>query len=103
MLCHKNQYVKLVQTFGNFPRCDDIVMNRLKFSNIKQIYQRILKKRPVLVNAVQTGILISTGDIIAQSLIERKKLTKIDIERTLHFFVIGIGIVVNTITVFFLS
>lgn len=67
----------------------------IRFSKLRSIYIKVLKRYPVVVQSVEVGILISTGDLISQTFIEKKKLATIDATRTLHFFIIGVGVVVS--------
>lgn len=61
----------------------------MKAREIFQIYQRILNRRPYLVQAIQTGTLMGAGDLIAQTLIEKKSFRDVDYARTLKFSSIG--------------
>ena len=54
-----------------------------------KLYQDVLRRRPYLVQAVQTGALMGSGDLISQTLIERKSITNVDYMRTLKFSSIG--------------
>lgn len=75
-----------------------------KVRGIFQFYQKLLNKRPYLVQAVQTGTLMGAGDLISQSLIEDKALKHIDYRRTLRFSSIGffVGVsIIYYITIFF--
>ncbi|XP_055546142.1 protein Mpv17-like [Wyeomyia smithii] len=57
--------------------------------SLSTLYKRALVKYPILVQSVQSGILMGSGDIIAQTLIEKRKLTGIDGMRAFRFFGIG--------------
>ncbi|XP_038208642.1 protein Mpv17 [Zerene cesonia] len=61
----------------------------MKVREIFQFYQKLLNRRPYLVQAVQTGTLMGAGDIISQTLIEKKSLKEFDYSRTLKFSSIG--------------
>ncbi|VVC92510.1 protein Mpv17 [Leptidea sinapis] len=61
----------------------------MKARGLVQFYQKLLKRRPYLVQAIQTGTLMATGDIISQTVIERKSFKYIDYVRTLKFSSIG--------------
>ncbi|XP_045760928.1 protein Mpv17 [Maniola jurtina] len=59
-----------------------------KARGIFQIYQKVLARRPYLVQAIQTGALMGAGDLIAQIIIEKK--STVDYKRTLKFSSIGL-------------
>ncbi|CAG9783060.1 unnamed protein product [Diatraea saccharalis] len=61
----------------------------MKARSIFKLYQQLLNRRPYLMQAVQTGTLMAAGDIICQSLIEKKKLRHLDVKRTIGFSSIG--------------
>ncbi|CAG8626429.1 8344_t:CDS:2 [Cetraspora pellucida] len=52
-------------------------------------YKYHLLRRPILIQAITTGILFSTGDIIAQGLIEQKGHKEYDFSRTLRLASFG--------------
>nr|XP_004928522.1 protein Mpv17 [Bombyx mori] len=52
-------------------------------------YQEFLRRRPYLVQAIQTGGLMATGDVISQVIIEKTYWRDTDIQRTLKFGSIG--------------
>lgn len=58
-------------------------------------YSKVLKKHPILVQAVQSGILMGTGDVIAQTFLEKTEIKNLNILRTAQFFGIGFFIGVN--------
>ncbi|CAH2267166.1 jg2901 [Pararge aegeria aegeria] len=60
-----------------------------KARGIFQIYKKVLARRPYLVQAIQTGALMGAGDIISQTLIEKKSIAAVDFKRTLQFSSIG--------------
>lgn len=72
-------------------------MNRL--SKIRLFYLKILKRHPIVVQSVQTGVLISTGDLISQKFVEKKVVNQIDVSRNLQFFVTGVGVVVSNLVI----
>ncbi|XP_049951400.1 protein Mpv17-like isoform X3 [Schistocerca serialis cubense] len=47
-------------------------------SRIYKVYNDLLTKHPVKVQSIQTAMLCGTGDIIAQTAIEKKKLSEFD-------------------------
>lgn len=57
------------------------------------IYNRALKKYPLLMQAIQTSGLMGTGDLISQCLVEGKRGNEIDLKRTLKFAAMGMLVV----------
>lgn len=64
-------------------------------SALIKAYQRLLVERPILSQSVQTAILMATGDLISQKLVEERKV--IDWRRTARFSSIGFVLVVKYI------
>ncbi|XP_060518867.1 protein Mpv17 [Cylas formicarius] len=64
-------------------------------------YQRLLKDRFVLVQALQTGILMGTSDVIAQFVIEKKKLKEYQFKRTGQFAIFGMTFVGPTLAIWY--
>lgn len=66
-------------------------------SAVSRSYKNSLERRPILVQSVQTAFLMGTGDVIAQTIIEKKDLTNYAWIRTVQFagigFFIGVSIV----------
>lgn len=69
-------------------------MNRIKFTKLKQMFHHLKSNYPIVFVSLQTGMLLSTGDFIAQTFVEQKKFNAIDFRRNSHFFIIGCGLVV---------
>lgn len=63
-------------------------------SSARNPYSYALAKFPVLTQATQTGLLMASGDLIAQYFVEKKRLEQLDIKRTSHFMLIGFCIAV---------
>ena len=64
-----------------------------------KVYQTALKTHPIFVQAAQTALLMSSGDVIAQFCTEKRRLHNYDFRRTFNFFVAGFFIVVcNNLT-----
>lgn len=63
-----------------------------------QMYNRALHSRPILIQTVQTSILMGTGDVISQIFIEKKPFEEYSILRTLQFSSIGFCFLVSTLT-----
>lgn len=61
----------------------------MKTRGIFKIYQQALVRRPYLIQAVQTGALMGAGDLISQTIIEKKTLKHVDYMRTIKFSSIG--------------
>ncbi|KAJ8734079.1 hypothetical protein PYW07_014630 [Mythimna separata] len=61
----------------------------MSFRGVFRIYQDVLRRRPYLVQAVQTGALMGSGDLISQTFIERNRISDVDLTRTLKFSSIG--------------
>lgn len=59
-------------------------------------YTRFIKRYPIFSQAVQTGCLMATGDVVAQIAIERKSLKKVNFARTAQFASIGFFLTVST-------
>ncbi|XP_050101196.1 protein Mpv17 [Anopheles aquasalis] len=57
--------------------------------SLSSLYKRALVRYPVLVQSVQSGLLMGAGDVIAQSFIERKDWKSFDGIRAAKFFAIG--------------
>lgn len=55
---------------------------------IKSKYVKLLKERPILMQAIQTGILMALGDAIAQLVIEKRR-SDYSLMRTAKFGTIG--------------
>lgn len=53
-------------------------------------YIRLLEKHPWKVQSLQTGILMSMGDVISQSLVEKKKFREMDPVRIARFGALGV-------------
>ncbi|XP_031769638.1 protein Mpv17 [Galleria mellonella] len=62
----------------------------MRLQSIFKLYQKALVRRPYLVQAVQTGTLMGAGDIISQTIIEKKLIKELDYKRTLQFSSIGL-------------
>lgn len=72
-----------------------IHQRRNNFSRLTIAYKQTLNKRPLLVQAIQSGLLMGAGDFIAQTLFEGKiSLKELNFIRTVQFFVIGFVVVV---------
>lgn len=61
-------------------------------------YSKVLKKHPIIVQAFQAGVLMGTGDVIAQSFLEKTELKNLNLLRTAQFFGIGFFVGVNKYT-----
>ncbi|XP_041974486.1 protein Mpv17 [Aricia agestis] len=61
----------------------------MRARNIFNFYHQLLHKHPILMQAVQTGLLMGTGDIISQTLIEKRTREQFDFKRTAQFSSIG--------------
>ncbi|KAL1380476.1 hypothetical protein pipiens_014164 [Culex pipiens pipiens] len=61
--------------------------------SLSSLYKRALVKYPVLMQSVQSGILMGTGDVIAQTLVEKRQFNQLDGMRAIRFF--GIGFVIG--------
>lgn len=64
-------------------------VSMMKARSFFKFYQQTLQRRPYLVQAVQTGTLMAAGDLISQTVIEKKALKHIDYKRTIGFSSIG--------------
>lgn len=57
---------------------------------VTKSYQNVIIKHPILIQSIQTGVLMGVGDLIAQTIVEKKQLSQINIFRTGQFFTIGL-------------
>ena len=57
--------------------------------SLLKLYKNAIVKYPVRAQAIQAGILMATGDQIAQNFIEKRKFGDVDFVRTSQFFAIG--------------
>ncbi|XP_034232291.1 protein Mpv17-like [Thrips palmi] len=53
------------------------------------LYQNAIRRYPMGSQAVQTGILMATGDVVAQTVIDKRKLIELDLGRVARFGAIG--------------
>ncbi|XP_012264930.1 protein Mpv17 isoform X2 [Athalia rosae] len=58
-------------------------------SGILKLYKRLLAKFPLYVQSAQAGILMGTGDQIAQNFVEQRKFKDLDFNRSSQFVCIG--------------
>ncbi|KAL1491115.1 hypothetical protein ABEB36_011759 [Hypothenemus hampei] len=64
-------------------------------------YQKLLKNHFMVVQAVQTGLLMGTGDFIAQTVIEGKKIKNYQLKRTVKFTLLGTCFVGPTLSLWY--
>lgn len=62
---------------------------------VRRSYKNSLERRPILVQSIQTAILMGAGDVIAQTFIEKKDLSNYAWIRTAQFAGIGFFICVS--------
>lgn len=67
-------------------------MNKV-FSAARLCYQNLIRKH--LIQSVQSGLLVSTGDVLAQTVVEKQRIAEVNFLRTSRFFILGIGLVVS--------
>ena len=60
-------------------------------------YDGMLETRPLVTQAISTGVICGIGDVIAQELIEKKGWDKYDVRRTAKFSVIGLLFIVSVL------
>ncbi|XP_046393885.1 protein Mpv17-like [Ischnura elegans] len=53
-------------------------------------YLRLLENHPWKVQSIQTGILMSAGDVISQTVVEKKKFSEMDPVRVARFGALGV-------------
>lgn len=58
-------------------------------------YQNVLHRYPKITQAVQTGLLMGSGDVISQVFIEKHPIKSLNPKRTLQFFAVGTCYVVS--------
>ncbi|XP_043211962.1 protein Mpv17-like [Amphibalanus amphitrite] len=62
-------------------------------ARLRDLYSRLLQRHPVIVQSVQAGALMGVGDLLAQTAVERKRPSEIDLPRVGRFFGIGLCLV----------
>ncbi|KAF0301173.1 Protein Mpv17 [Amphibalanus amphitrite] len=62
-------------------------------TRLRDLYGRLLQRHPVIVQSVQAGALMGVGDLLAQTAVERKRPSEIDLPRVGRFFGIGLCLV----------
>lgn len=73
-----------------------VQQSRRNFLGLAKSYQKTLEKRPYLVQAIQSGILMGAGDFCAQKFFTKGESVNIDYVRTLKFCTIGFILTVMT-------
>ena len=71
-------------------------------SKIWRAYTKFVDKFPWGSQILQTGVLCASGDVIAQVLVERKKLEEFEISRVGRFFLMGSCVVAPCIRSWYL-
>lgn len=66
-------------------------------SAIVRTYKRLLQQYPIVSQCVQCGILMGSGDLIAQTVVDRKKIQNVNFQRTAQFACVGLLLVVSSI------
>lgn len=64
-------------------------------------YAKLMQTHPAKTQVLTTGVLMLTGDVVCQTVIEQTKA--IDLERSARFFVIGVGFVGPVLRTWYLS
>jgi len=72
-------------------------------SKIWMGYLNALNKNPWRVQIIQTGTMMTCGDIIAQFTVDKRKLSELDLKRTLRFTILGSCVVGPLIRAWFLT
>ncbi|GAB0097414.1 Mpv17-like protein [Sergentomyia squamirostris] len=84
--------MSLLAQLAHLGRRKTAIFQQIRLGNTKQIssgYQKTLTKYPLLTQSIQTGILMASGDLIAQTFVEKTNINKLDYLRTGQFFAIG--------------
>lgn len=71
------------------------ILVNMSLSKLTDAYQRTLHRRFLLVQCIQTGLLMSTGDVISQQLVESKGHRNHHYKRTWQFAFLGCCLVVR--------
>lgn len=67
-------------------------------SRIVKLYQSALNKHPFYFQVAQTGVLMGTGDVFAQTFVERKSWKEYSFYRTMSFVTVGTFLVGPVLT-----
>ncbi|XP_018579729.1 protein Mpv17 [Anoplophora glabripennis] len=70
-----------------------------KLAKIGRIYRYMLCKHPIITQSIQTGLLMASGDVIAQKIIEKR--CELNSLRTAQFFALGTVVVGPAVTVWY--
>lgn len=63
--------------------------------SLLKFYKHLLNRYPFSSQAIQTGILMGCGDLIAQTAVEKQPLQSVDAKRTGQFITVGTLLVVS--------
>ncbi|KAF5269265.1 hypothetical protein FQR65_LT02566 [Abscondita terminalis] len=66
-----------------------------------KIYTNALRKYPLITSSIQTGALMVSGDVIAQTLIEGTSFKNLNLVRTTQFGIVGLCFVGPTLTTWY--
>ncbi|ENN72913.1 protein Mpv17 [Dendroctonus ponderosae] len=69
--------------------------------SLRRVYQKLLKDHFMVVQSAQTGLLMGTGDIIAQTIIEGKRGATYEPKRTAKFTLLGTVFVGPTLSLWY--
>ena len=64
-------------------------------------YTSALRRHPVIVQSVQSGIFLSTGDVISQVVVEAKNPKTMSYKRTIQYFCVGAIYVGPVLTIWY--
>ena len=73
------------------------------FYRYYQIYSGLMKKHPYKASAINTSVLMGAGDVLAQTIGERKTLKDYDYARTVRFFGVGLLVAGPTMNLWYSS
>ncbi|XP_050309385.1 protein Mpv17-like [Anthonomus grandis grandis] len=69
--------------------------------SLLRTYRHLLKNHFVVIQAAQTGLLMGVGDVLAQTVVEKKSFKEYKVQRTAKFVFLGVAFVGPTLSLWY--